>query len=820
MGRFELGCLIAAVCQGNTRFEERVRMLKTMVFRTSCSGSILGYVSEMGRLATSATSSPSEVTRPRSKLGNGVSALVLVEMAKHVPTEYSIRQVVETIIIPASKTHQSSLVDIPGVLHSRYSGAPDVLVATSWDGNFHALVKAVVAHSAGKPAQYYYWLDALSVSQHPTLKRCRALGEALPLAAKSASIGLAVLYEDLPGGGALGDSCALFLLWSVVRKHGPKALVVVHASGIEGDSLNNQIKGHAENINIEKAKTHNHDLHVFVLRFIKDSFSNPKTIDQELKSALRDGMAAALHISGEKGQLESINKLLEAVAVPEAQDNSAHGAADLLVPITALLKDATNEGTCKLALSAISKLLTRTSWVQAILRAGLMPVIAYLAVESKWADVRKECRKCFTVLATSSIASPDQVPSSGLGDLVKAVMSSDEATQFQAAMAIRKMSDKGESGDMGKGGYGVMEQLFNAGLIPRLLELMNSELEKLQFEVSSTLRIILRAVQEVPKTSPNEEVMENAIRALGKIAEESVACRDHVHQYNALPALLSTCKDQVKQSILRTLSYALSNMLSGKPAVPFHVTKIALPLLSSLLRCNDDETLSNTCRAISRIAVLRGDSLTGVVESGVFPRLVELLMHHNDKVIVSVLDAVCDIATGPAQHTQLVIDNGALTSLLKLLDSKNTGIKKAACFTISNIAGETTDHVQAVIDAQLLPPLLHLLASGEAEIKLEASWVIISIADLGTADQIQTLVQAGAVKALLDLFLNGYRDIYSNALGTLKAVLERGAGMKSNGEPPLETLLVDAEVLDKLKNCGHLTEEQKKIAVHILEELL
>eukprot|EP00798_Chlamydomonas_sp_ICE-L_P008607 gene8607-34047_t len=302
--------------------------------------------------ATSATSPPSDTakvppsTRPRPRLGNGVSALVLVEMAKHVPKEYSLRQVVETIIIPAFKTHNSSLVDIPGVLHSRYSGAPDVLVATSWDGNFHALVNAVVADSAGKPAQYYYWLDALSVSQHPTLKPCRALGEALPLAAKSASIGLAVLYEDLPGGGALGDSCAMFQLWSVVRKHGPKAIVVVHASGIKGDSLNNGVKGHAENINIEKAKTHNNDLHAFVLKSIKDSFSNPKTFDQELGSALIDSMPA-LRISGGEGQLEIINKLLETAADSEAHDNAALGSLDLLAPIKAVLKDAKNEQACK-----------------------------------------------------------------------------------------------------------------------------------------------------------------------------------------------------------------------------------------------------------------------------------------------------------------------------------------------------------------------------------------------------------------------------------------------------------------------------------------
>eukprot|EP00798_Chlamydomonas_sp_ICE-L_P021887 gene21887-28925_t len=239
--------------------------------------------------SSSATLPPLEgtrVPRPRLKLGNGVSATVLVEMAKHVPKEYSLRHIVEAIVIPASQKHYSSLVDIPGVLHSRYSGAPDVLVATSWDCNFHALVKAIVANSAGKPDQYYYWLEALSVPQHPTVKPCHALGDALLLAAKSASTGLAVLYEDFPGGGARGHSCALFLLWSVARKRGPKAIGVVHTSGFKGDSLRAQVRGHADNLNIEKAKSCNNALHAFVLQSINNSFSNPKNFDQALGSAL------------------------------------------------------------------------------------------------------------------------------------------------------------------------------------------------------------------------------------------------------------------------------------------------------------------------------------------------------------------------------------------------------------------------------------------------------------------------------------------------------------------------------------------------------
>ena len=75
-------------------------------------------------------------------------------------------------------------------------------------------------------------------------------------------------------------------------------------------------------------------------------------------------------------------------------------------------------------------------------------------------------------------------------------------------------------------------------------------------------------------------------------------------------------------------------------------------------------------------------------------------------MLVPALRTVGNIVTGDDMQTQVIIGCGALTCLLHLLKTaQKKSIKKEACWTISNITAGTKEQIQAVIDAgaMLLP---------------------------------------------------------------------------------------------------------------------
>jgi hypothetical protein len=243
--------------------------------------------------------------------------------------------------------------------------------------------------------------------------------------------------------------------------------------------------------------------------------------------------------------------------------------------------------------------------------------------------------------------------------------------------------------------------------------------------------------------SPNDDVREQAVWALGNIAGDSPPCRDLVLQAGAMQPLLEQLHQGSKLSMLRNATWTLSNFCRGKPQPDFHLVRNSLATLSQLIFSPDEEVLTDACWALSYLSDGPNEKIQAVIEAGVCRRLVELLLNPSPAVQTPALRTVGNIVTGDDLQTQFIINNNALPCLLALLSSPKKGIRKEACWTISNITAGNKDQIQAVVDNNIIPPLIQLLSNAEFDIRKEAAWAISNATSGGSPQQIKFFVQQG-----------------------------------------------------------------------------
>lgn len=400
---------------------------------------------------------------------------------------------------------------------------------------------------------------------------------------------------------------------------------------------------------------------------------------------------------------------------------------------------------------------------------------------------------------------------------------------------------------------------------------------------ASSQHLLLRHADAIPTlisllSSPNKEVYEQAMWILGSIAagdstgsssssnsssssesgrDKSVAARDVILAAGVMKQLLRCLETNPSNlSLQRIGSWTLSNLVEGifqqtshgksgsksseyssSDEIEMH---ILLPVLRRLLRMADAEVLSYTCWTLSHLCDGPSSHISAVVTTkekksprgGLVPRLVELLGHSSWRVTKPALRTIGNIvcaecsedsnqnSSAPTDYTEVILDCNAVPKLKELVTHNNREIQKEACWTLSNIAAGTVDQIQAVIDSGAIPPLVKLVSNKgtDQEVRSEACWVVLNATSCGSDSQIEVLVDEGCVSVLGVLL--GEASMVMMALEGLERVLqveEAREAAKTDKEEESTPTLVSASLIEKAldkHNSSAVTKRASRIWKH------
>ena len=424
---------------------------------------------------------------------------------------------------------------------------------------------------------------------------------------------------------------------------------------------------------------------------------------------------------------------------------------------------------------------------------------------------------------------PASIPVSMLPDFVELVRSDDDGKRLHGAMMIRLLLSVERDPPF--------DEVVQSGVCPLLVAfLARSDFPELQFEATWALTNVaagrqghtsyVMGLDATPQfvallSSPSEHCREQAALAIGNVAADNVKSRDYVLELGAFDSLLrmiTSPVDPIKLSALRTAVWALSNLCRGKPPAELEKVAISLPVLSQVLRHEDEEVASDALWAISYITD-GPNRVQPILECpGVLDAVVQRLDARAATLLIPAIRTIKNLTCGNDMQTQAVICAGALPALRPLFSHHKTPVRREACCALANIAAGTPEQIQAIIDAKLFPEIFKMMSGENYDIKKTAVRVVANATCGGTADQIRWLVKAGALEALVAMLSMRDTKELLYALDAVTNILKLGeedAKKKENGlgHNLFVAMLCDDGGLDKIEQL------QRHSAVEVFDKV-
>jgi len=342
---------------------------------------------------------------------------------------------------------------------------------------------------------------------------------------------------------------------------------------------------------------------------------------------------------------------------------------------------------------------------------------------------------------------------------------------------------------------------------------------------------VLPLMEHIIVRSPHLRLCDQAIWAIGNIAGDSCAMRDTVLASNLLAPILNVCCAMVSRqtqpqtqpqgtgtddttealALLNTASWALSNLVRGKPSVQLtrEQTTSIVGTARLLLAHRDTEVLANACWLMSYLSDTQDAERTQlIVETGLAQVLVPLLAHPSKDVKTAALRTVGNLTAAESESsTQAVIDARVLPMLRALLASQFKSLRQEAAWTLSNIAAGPVHQIGALIGAELVAPLVQMLQIESFDAQKEVAWTLCNIVLSGTPDQVRHLLKHQLARALCPMLECPDIKLLTTILEAFEGMLAMGAQDASTlelggGENAVEADIIEAGGLSLLERLS------------------
>lgn len=326
--------------------------------------------------------------------------------------------------------------------------------------------------------------------------------------------------------------------------------------------------------------------------------------------------------------------------------------------------------------------------------------------------------------------------------------------------------------------------------------------------------------------SDDGAIRDQAIWGIGNIAGDCTFFRDEVLRAGAVDVIVTQLNRLMQEEnpsaqAVQTSTWALSNLVRGKPAPPVEVVMAALPVFCDLCKSSDAGVAVDACWGLSYVSDGHVEAMQGVVDSGVLYWMVDLILYADaSDVEQPALRVLGNVLTGTPEQTDAVLEVGFLKLIPLLLSSTKKALKKDCLWAISNTTAGTPEQIQTVLnyrgpDESTPQPrpldlvIEHCKEGIDYDLRKEAVWCLAN-AFMGSEDQqVDHLLEYDLiVKSLVDMLGCQDEQMVAALLQAFDRILSRGvvimnnAGANVNQYAEIVEEAGGLDALEKLQDCG------------------
>lgn len=254
--------------------------------------------------------------------------------------------------------------------------------------------------------------------------------------------------------------------------------------------------------------------------------------------------------------------------------------------------------------------------------------------------------------------------------------------------------------------------------------------------------------------SPNAEVRDQAVWALGNFTGESEQMRDFIFQKGGvmkLCRLVPKDLNLMERRHLVQIVWCLSNLCRGtKPFInPQFVAPMYPYLVHIMKQTQDEEVLRDMIWAWNYISedITSLHKAEAIIKSPVCGLLISYLgKQYSTKIQVPTLRTLGNLIVGSDEQTQAVLDQGLLRALQPLIRHESVLTRKEVFWILSNIAGGTSAQIRLLLRANFIDKFIHAIETDKDIVKREATWALCNCIHGGTDAQRREILRTKSSK--------------------------------------------------------------------------